>query len=143
MTTEVNSRRHQIKTAMTEAVLAELPTKQRPSLEDALKIWWLNIRQQGGFRLSDHGDAAFQLAEIEYNNYEYSTTNIDRNKNVKPAWTKIVLDIDQILNVPYYFYRGDKKQIMIRVYDSKTSMLVSLYGSFEEYIESVKSRKKR
>lgn len=141
MTSEITSRRHLIKEAMTQAVLAELPTDRRQPLEEAMVTWWMNIRQQGGFRLSDYGDTAFQLAQIEHNNFVYEIPASATKRDGR--WMQIMLDIDQALNVPYYFYRGDKKQIMIRVYDSKTAMLVNLYGTFQEFIDSVKSRKKR
>ena len=139
--TEPTSRRHKIKLRITESVITELGDSQL-TLEQAMREWWLNIRQSGGFRLTPQGDVAFTRADIEHFTFEVFKKEA-RTLSDKVNVLQFMLDIDKYLDVPYYFYRGEGKRPHLRVYDEGIAIMASLYGTVEEYIESVKQIRKK
>ena len=127
-----------LKETITVAVLSQLPDVARITLKDALLTWWMNIRKEGGLRLSAVGDLAFRQAEIEY--YEYPF-----NLVIDVSIHSVMLELNKKIKCPYFLGVNkdtDKKnKPYIRLYDSKVAMMVSLYGNINEYLESVKVRK--
>lgn len=132
------SRRHRIKLGLTQALLENTPTLAL-TVEQAMTQWWMNTRQQGGYRLTPQGDEAFQTAEIEC--YEFVFRS-GKDLVHRVNWLALLLDVDQVMDSPYYFYRVKGEPPRVRIYDSKTAMMVELYGGFEDYISSVKSNRK-
>jgi hypothetical protein len=123
--------------SITKKIIEELD-KDSPmwSYEDALKKWWMVPRLNGGFRLTDIGDLAFRYAKIEYYNYDFTVDSTS-------GWHSYILDLNKKLKCPYYIgvnKVNDSKKPFIRLYDSKIAIMVSLYGSINEYIKSVKVR---
>ena len=126
-----------LKETITIAVLSQLPDIARITVKDALLKWWMNIRKEGGLRLSAVGDLAFRQAEIEY--YEYPFNLI-----VDGSIHSVMLELNKKIKCPYYMgvNKGGKKSFpYIRFYDSKIAMLVSLYGNVNEYLDSIKVKK--
>ena len=122
------------KLKITQAVLSQLPTSTQP-VETVIKEWYFT-RTSDGLRLTHIGDMHFRLAEIEFFNLPLE---------VKQAnWHKFILDCSKKIKCPYYIgvnKSESKKEAYIRIYDSKIAMLTSLYGSIQEYLETVKVRK--
>lgn len=120
---------------ITSAVLKILmPDHSKEDLHKAKVTWWQNFRSTGGFGLTFNGSKAFQNAEIEYQEYE-----ISRVATVTGLGYSSLLDKKMI--VPYYFY-VDKGIFKIKVYDSRVSMLIVLYDSVMDYVNSLPSRLK-
>ena len=63
------NKRKTLKETITEVVLAQLPdsltVEKTTPIDKLLFKWWMTSRQEG-LRLSDYGDQAFRLAEIEF-----------------------------------------------------------------------------
>ena len=128
------------KQIITEAVVKELPPASRKEIDDIDKIlsrWWVSGRQDG-LRLTDYGDMNFRMAEIEF--YDFSLEkDIKQNPNVE--WNNFLLKCSRKIKCPYYLGVNKvdgKKTVFIRFYDSKIAMMVELYGSIEEYLQSIK-----
>lgn len=123
--------RKSTKQQITEIVLAEIPEHLRDkdvTIDELVFRWWQTGRQDG-LRLSDAGNDAFKLAEIEYFDFEF--------KQDKPqSWHSFLLEINKKMKCP--FYLGKDKKPYIRLYDSKIAMLLTLYGSLNDYLESIK-----
>ena len=122
------------KLKITQAVLAQLPSTNYP-IETTIKDWWFT-KSNEGLRLTLVGDTSFRLAQIEY---------FDLPLEVKQAnWHKFILDCSKKIKCPYYIgvnkNEHKQKEAFIRIYDSKIAMLTTLYGSIQEYLESVKGR---
>lgn len=122
------------KLKITQAVLAQLPSSNYP-IETTIKDWWFT-KSNEGLRLTLVGDTSFRLAQIEY---------FDLPLEVKQAnWHKFILDCSKKIKCPYYIgvnkNEHKQKEAFIRIYDSKIAMLTTLYGSIQEYLESVKGR---
>jgi hypothetical protein len=98
---------------------------------DLLSAWWYTGRGSG-FRLTQEGKYAFELAEIEY--YEYPV-------KISTSYNAFVLDLSKKLSCPYYLDIGLTTIITkgtVRLYDSRVAMMVSLYGSLMEYLDTIK-----
>lgn len=132
------------KKRITEAVIKELPEKIRQEVnqdvDNILVKWWATGRQDG-LRLTEIGDLNFRLAEIEF--YDFNLES-DIKKNKSNEWYVFLLECNKKIKCPYYFgvnKVNNKKIPYIRFYDSKISMLVELYGSLKDYLNSIKERK--
>lgn len=124
-----------IKQKITEAVLAEIPKSHRIyhelPLEDVIFKWWFTGRQDG-LRLTDEGVIAFQLAEIEFYDYNF----VQDGK----SYHSFILELNKKIKCPYYLGANKKdksKSLYIRLYDSKIAMMIGLYGTLKEYLESI------
>ena len=122
------------KLKITHAVLEQLPSTNHP-IEATINEWWLT-KSNEGLRLTLVGDTYFRLAQIEF---------FDLPLEVKQAnWHKFILDCSKKIKCPYYIgvnkSENKQKEAFIRIYDSKIAMLTTLYGSIQEYLESVKGR---
>ena len=134
------SDRKSLKQIITEAVAKELPDElreERDSPVDGLLFKWWQTGRQEGLRLTDYGDLAFRMAEIEFYQYDLVTRPADTHH----AW---VIELNKKIKCPYYIgvnKDGKKSKPFIRLYDSKIAMMVSLYGNVNEYLDSIKVRK--
>lgn len=125
-----------LKRTITEAILKELKGINHPysemDMDSVMFKWWMTGRQSG-MRLTEHGSTAFKLAQIEY--YDFVTENKGQ------SWNNYLLEINNKIKFPYYmgtYTIEKKKKSYIRLYDSKIAMMIGLYGSFREYLDSVK-----
>lgn len=124
----------------TKIILAEKPDIHL-TLEQALKSWWVNIRKDGGFRLTDAGALAFDITDFEYFDFDFMI----KNSNVTLSWSQYMLELNNKMPCPYYINIktiDGKKSPYIRVYDSRIAMLINLYGSVDRYIQLSKERKR-
>jgi hypothetical protein len=122
------------KLKITQAVLAQLPSTNYP-IETTIKDWWFT-KSNEGLRLTLVGDTSFRLAQIEYFDLPLEVKQVN--------WHKFILDCSKKIKCPYYIgvnkNEHKQKEAFIRIYDSKIAMLTTLYGSIQEYLESVKGR---
>lgn len=119
------------KELITEALLKELPNSGL-SLDRAIFLWWFTGRQEG-LRLTDVGLAAFQQAEIEFYDHEFRQDG--------QSYYSFISELTKKIKCPYYIgvNKNDSgKKFYIRLYDSKIAMMVKLYGTLQEYLESTK-----
>lgn len=104
------------------------------TFEKAMKSWWFNPRKDGGLRLSQTGDLEFRYADLEHHTHELKTSS------VKKSYYQFVLDLDKKIKCPYYMDIDFNKKPYIRLYDSRISMMLSLYGDIDSYLNSIKVR---
>ena len=130
-------KRKTLKQTITEAVLAELPDVQKP-VDKVMFEWWMTASSGDSLRLSDLGDLHFRLAEIEY--YQCSIKPIK-----KESYYSFISELSKKIKCPYYLgvnkVAGQKSEPYIRLYDSKTAMMMTLYGDIHSYLDSIKVRK--
>lgn len=131
--------RKSVKQQITEAVLAEIPRSHRIyhelPIEAVIFKWWFTGRQDG-LRLTDEGVTAFQLADIEFYDHEFSQEG--------QSYHSFIMSLNKKIKCPYYLgvnKKDKQKSFYIRLYDSKISMMVKLYGTLEEYLNSIKEKK--
>lgn len=138
------------KKEITQAVLNELPkgTWHNLRLDKVIFTWWQTGRGGQGLRLSNIGAKVFAEAKIASCDFEIliksktvkkqNSTLIVKNVASNPAF---ITEINKKIQCPYYI--GVHKDIYgknavhyLRVYDHKTAMMITLYGSLNEYLEA-------
>ena len=127
------------KELITEAVILQMPSGWTEwTKEEALKRWWQTGARGDTLRLTEFGDTAFRLSEIEFYEYEFT-------KKIEGSYHGYLLELSRKIKCPYYLgvnkQDGKKNKPYIRLYDSKVAMMVSLYGDIDSYLKSVKLRR--
>jgi hypothetical protein len=121
---------------ITKAVLEVLPDTEI-SLDQALFKWWWSGRSGSGLRLTTDGYAAFTAADLA--NQEFSI--FDKNTSITQIEVdKVLLTINKKIRCPFYLDIVGKKITaigVIKIYDERISMMITLYGSLKEYMDSV------
>lgn len=132
------NKRKSVKQQITEIVLSEIPKSHRIyhelPIEDVIFKWWFTGRQDG-LRLTVEGVAAFQLADMAFYDHEFKHVSGQSDH-------AFMLELNKKIKCPYYigFNKKDKaKSLYIRFYDSKIAMMVELYGTLREYLDSIKT----
>jgi len=132
------------KQKITNIILNNLPnssTFKNIPAEKTLMRWWVTGRTSNNLRLTEEGKLAFDQAEIEFFDFPLFTEKQlkDFKINKKNIFEGSQFTI-KLKKVDCPFFIGMKtsktKSAYIRIYDSKIALLVSLYGSFIEYLES-------
>jgi hypothetical protein len=113
------------KTVVTQQLITKLGSSICLSVEQALKEWWVNIRDSGGMRLSEAGYIVFNTLEIQ--RWEYDL------QEHKPLTPRLYLALDQKLTCPYYIH--DRKSARLILFGSQEAMMLSLYGDLDQYIK--------
>ena len=131
------------KQQITEAILDELPEGVIPHsipIGDTIFKMWLTGRGGQGLRLSDEGLQLFELAKLEYYDFELGLTLKRKNRKII-APEAFVQEIIKKIKCPYYLgvhkIRGEKGEPFIRVYDHQTAIMITLHGNLREYLDSV------
>ena len=112
----------------TEQFLEHLPTTDSISVDQAITTWWVDPRPTGGLRLSWTGFTVLvDDLDIEYWVFNFEKQGI-------PPW--IYLKLEHHLTAPYYLV-DNKKATSLTVFSSRDSMMISLYGNVEKWIQSL------
>lgn len=109
---------------ITQAVIELLPIGQQMSVSEATKIWYRNIRANGGTRLTDVGYNTFNALDIES-----WTVSLELKKFNKLD----LLELDRKLTFPYYI---DFKKKQLIMFSSREAMLATLYGDLQQFLEN-------
>lgn len=98
--------------------------------------WWTTGRSSEGLRLSEEGKMAFDLAQIEHFDYSLFHEKIKKGDIAMGAFT---VNLGKKIKCPFYIglKTNQAKSAYIRIYDSKVAMMITLYGSFYEYFNSI------
>ena len=102
--------------------------------------WFVTGRAGTGLRLSDAGKVAFEYAKIAHYDFDFSPPGV-KTRDIN-AWHKYALILDKKIKCPYYIgvklLDNGKKQPYIKLYDHRIAMMMTLYGDFQSYLDSVK-----
>ena len=100
-------------------------------IDDALHVWWYNIRDDGGLRLTERGFNTFVNAfELEYYEWDLHTKQ----------WlnSKLLLKLDKHMTYPYYIEPLVKKfPAKIYIFGAKEATAINLYGDLLNYLETI------
>lgn len=127
------------KKKITQLIIDELSkTVEVDEFGNLMVRWWMNVRKNGGLRLTDDGDIAFRSAGLECWDYVVSKDEINQIISMSG-----VLHLDRNMPCPYYI-RYDKKEkvLKIRIYDSRVAMMVQLQDSLIDYLDSLSKHHK-
>lgn len=127
MNTFIQKQQNQ-KSKLTQALVDLLPHDKSCASEEARVLWWFNIRESGGYRLTDIGFDALK------NDLELETWSVDTSKNNNAVNQRILLSLDKSLNWPYYI---DVKKKQIHFFSSKEATVAVLHGDVFSWMEKV------
>jgi hypothetical protein len=112
------------KQQLTQQILNQLPADDRPSLEQAMKYWWQDIRDEGGLRLSMSGYDAFTSLNIERHTFEVPPST--------PALPRQLIILNKKLDCPYYLSLGKKPKLII--FGSTQAIMYAMYGDLNKFL---------
>ena len=116
---------------LTLRLIELLPEDHRITLEEAMILWYTNIRNNGGFRLTQHGYQALKILAIESWSVPLNDIKITMDKN-------LLLSLDRKLTYPYFI---DYKKKAIIFYSSKEAMMATMYGSIKNWLDQMPQRR--
>lgn len=93
------------------------------NLDQALRVWYMNIRDTGGLRLTAIGYTVLKTLDIE---------SWSMDLDIKKINKKTVLALDRKLQWPYYI---DVKKKSIIFFSSREAMLANLYGDLGSFLK--------
>ena len=118
------------KLKLVETLIAALPNGHEETADRAMKLWWYNVRGNGGLRLTDIGYFVLKnMLDIE---------SYDMNIDVQTFDLTVLLDLDRKLQMPYYIVVKKKLPITIVMFGSREAVLARLYGSLDKFLENYK-----
>lgn len=136
------------KLTITKLVLNELPPEytedHKLPIDRVVFKWWQGGRSSSSLRLTDSGFEAFSKANIAY--YEFPILSDKLNlADILNNTSRFTLTLNKKIRCPFYMSNvpKDSKKFIptIRIYDDKIAMLMTLYGTLQEYLDSVGERK--
>jgi hypothetical protein len=116
---------------LTKRLIELLPEDHRLSIEEAMILWYTNIRNNGGFRLTQNGFQVMKILGLESWSVPLTDIKITMDKN-------LLLALDRKLTWPYFI---DYKKKEIIFYSSKEAVMATMYGSIKNWLDNMPQRK--
>lgn len=116
---------------LTKRLIELLPEDHRLSIEEAMILWYTNIRNNGGFRLTQNGFQAMKILGLESWSVPLADIKITMDKN-------LLLALDRKLTWPYFI---DYKKKEIVFYSSREAVMATMYGSIKNWLDNMPQRK--
>ena len=114
---------------LTENLIRNWPSGQPPELNKALVDWYVNIRDTGGFRLTDEGvNVMVNVIELEHWRLPV---------NPKSISMRVQLDMDRKIAFPFYL---DRRAKQIVFFSSKEAMMATMYGDIVQWLNGSAER---
>ena len=117
------------KKQLTQELIALLSNEQRINADLATSAWWVNIRKNGGMRLTVLGYHTF-VEDLELEHYAYTIDDpMLFNQHT-------ILNLDRKMQMPYYIHavKGVPKKIIF--FGSREAVMVNLYGNLQQFLEN-------
>lgn len=108
---------------ITQELIKAWPNNQAPSLEEALFDWYINIRDTGGFRLTDEGFRVL-IAVLELQHWQLPV-------DPKAITKRVLLDMDRKIAFPFYL---EKRRRQIVFFSSREAMMATMYGDIVAWL---------
>lgn len=117
------------KYTLTKKLLTLLPDEHGLTIDQAIKSWWINRSQHGSFRLTESGRLIFvEVLDLEYYVFSLNTFTIT---------PRLLLDLSQKINCPYYLEKSKNRWENIWLFGSKEAMTVTLWGDLERFLQRI------
>lgn len=133
--------RDSVKRRITKAIIEQTGSENSFDIDTAMRTFWLDIRNEGGLRLTDVGDSFFKRADIETFEFSFRLKRITDKEPIY-SYQNLMLDLSLKVPCPYYIGRHKPNEPFIKIYDSKIAMMINLYGDIYEYLRNSQIRRK-
>ena len=114
------------KLALTQELITRYP--DAPGLDEAMRSWWQNIREDGGLRLTDVGYLVFSDC-LELNSYTFELPE-------KLLTPRNLIALDRHMASPYYIVNNRKHNNMV-MFGSREALMATLHGDMQRFIASL------
>jgi len=111
---------------ITQHILDLIPAPHKPDLQTALNTWYVNIRRQGGLRLTVLGYHV--LIDLDIDHWAIPFGKEEQKRFNK----RLLIEMDRKLQYPYFISAKDKKIVF---FSSKEAMLANLYGDIALFLK--------
>jgi len=111
------------KKEITQKLVELLPDST--DVDRAMTAWYMNIRPQGGLRLTAIGYTVLKTLNLE----SWTVAMPDVKRGVSK---RLLLDLDHKLQWPYYI---DVKKKQLILFSSREAMLATLYGDLPAFLK--------
>ena len=118
---------------LVQGLMPQVPLEFQQSIDHAMKTWWVNIRRDGGMRLTELG------YEVMHDLLKLESWELDLADRERQIFTKrLILDLDRKLEWPYYIeVNVKKKRRRIVFFGSQEAMMATMYGDLEKWLASL------
>jgi hypothetical protein len=116
---------------LTLRLIELLPEDHRITFDEAMVLWYTNIRNNGGFRLTQNGYQALKILALESWSVPLNDIKITMDKN-------LLLSLDRKLTYPYFI---DYKKKEIVFYSSKEAVMATMYGNIKNWLDNTPQRR--
>jgi hypothetical protein len=110
---------------LTANLIKAWPTGQAPDLDRAMVDWYVNIRDTGGYRLTDEGFRVL-IAVLELQHWQLPV-------DPKTITKRVLLDLDRKIEFPFYL---EKRSRQIVFFGSREAMMATMYGNLIKFLEN-------
>lgn len=119
------------KIEFTKQLVDELSKIREVTVDFAKLYWWFNLRNTGGFRLTDEGYHVL-AHELKHKHYEFPV------KNTVRFTPEVMLALDRKLQMPYYIkmYSGMVRSYSVIFFGDQEAMLINLYGDLIKFLDN-------
>lgn len=112
---------------LVNTLLAQLDSSSRETVDQAMATWWVNIRRNGGYRLTYHGYTVLKN-QLHLESWVFNLPD-------KMILTKkIILDLDRKLKWPYFIDIRNKR---ILFFSSREAMMAVLHGDIARWLNTL------
>ena len=111
---------------LTQRLIQELDLAFDPGT--VLTEWWWDTRSGGGLRLTDAGFKTF-VTVVDLKHYQFDIVDL-------ALTPRNLLALDRFMTCPYYLKRQRRRYSLI-LFGDRESIMASLYGDVERFIESL------
>jgi hypothetical protein len=115
------------KFALTRELIKNIKGDNSITFEQARSMWWYNLRQDGGLRLTTLGYFAL-VEDVELANYRYELKPYDIFN------TRTIIELDHKLQMPYYIVSSKGFATHIIFFGSKEAMCARLYDNLQRFL---------
>ena len=99
-----------------------------PTVDDAMRTWWQNIREDGGLRLTSEGYRVFSDC-LELNSYTFELPE-------QLLTPRNLIALDRHMASPYYIVNTRKHNNMV-MFGSREALMATLHGDMQRFIKSL------
>lgn len=119
------------KKKLTEELIRHLPDYAKVTTQEAINLWYYNLRAGGGMRLTKFGYETFTgLLDLKEYRYEVDPMVID---------SRMIVMLDRRLQHPWYLVFEKKMPKTLIFFSSQEAMLANLYGGLKQFIDNYKN----
>ena len=116
------------KKKLTQELVQHLPEPFKITAQEAIPLWWYNLRAGGCMRLTKIGYETFtKILELEHYTY-----------NVEPfqITSRMIVALDRKLQHPWFLVAHKQMPKSIVFFGSKEAMMANLYGDLKKFLDN-------